>query len=115
MVASGAPAAGLAESGRCDPAPVVKPVKVVRREIKVSIIGADRPVGPKNVLDATPEGCFAYWKRWMDREIAYKPDLVVLPEGCVSYRGYGPDKKLKVVRRFGDRLLKLFQAYAREH
>ena len=60
MVASGAPAAGLAESGRCDPAPVVKPVKVVRREIKVSIIGADRPVGPKNVLDATPEGCFAY-------------------------------------------------------
>lgn len=101
--------------GRCDPAPVVKKVKVVRREIKVAIIGADRPHGPKDINEVTPERCFAYWKGWMDREIANKPDLVVLPEGCVSYLGYGPDKKLAVVRKFGDRLLRMFQSYAKEH
>ena len=113
VAAGGAGAAD--EVGRCDPVPVKKAVKTVRREIKVALIGADRPVGPKDMRDATPEGCFAYWKRWMDREIANKPDLVVLPEGCVSYRGYGPEKKRQVVRRFGDRLLKMFQSYAREH
>ena len=99
----------------CDPVPVRKPVKVVRREIKVSIIGADRPLGPADVSQATAEACFAYWKGWMDREIANRPDLVVLPEGVLSFRGYGDEKKLVVVRNCGDRLLKMFQAYAREH
>ena len=99
----------------CDPVPVKKPVKVVRREIKVSIIGADRPQGPADVSQATAENCFAYWKRWMDKEIANRPDLVVLPEGVLSYRGYGAEKKLVVVRNCGDRLLKLFQGYAKEH
>ena len=51
----------------------------------------------------------------MDKEIANKPDLVVLPEGVLSYRGYGPDKKRIVVQKCGDGLLKLFQAYAKEH
>ena len=99
----------------CDPTPVKKAVKVVRREIKVAIIGADRPMGPADVSQATAESCFAYWKGWMDREIANRPDLVVLPEGVLSYRGYGPDRKLVVVRNCGNRLLKLFQAYAKEH
>ena len=72
----------------CDPTPVKKAVKVVRREIKVAIIGADRPMGPADVSQATAESCFAYWKGWMDREIANRPDLVVLPEGVLSYRGY---------------------------
>ncbi len=99
----------------CDPKPVKKPVKVVRREVKVAIIGADRPKGPENVLHANAKNCFAYWKRWMDREIANKPDLVVLPEGVISYRGYDPDRKREVVQRCGDGLLKLFQSYAREH
>ncbi len=114
-VAAGFAAASDESVGRCNPTPVKKPVKVVRREIKVSIIGADRPTGPADIRDATPENCFAHWKRWMDREIANRPDLVVLPEGCASYAGYGPEKKLAVVRKFGDRLLKLFQAYAHEH
>jgi len=99
----------------CDPTPVKKPVKVVRREIKVANIGADRPLGPADVTQATAESCFAYWKGWMDREIANKPDLVVLPEGVLSFRGYGPEKKRIVVRNCGDKLLKLFQAYAKEH
>ena len=80
----------------CDPVPVKKPVKVVRREIKVSIIGADRPAGPADASQATAENCFAYWKRWMDKEIANRPDLVVLPEGVLSYKGYGPEKKLEM-------------------
>lgn len=100
---------------RCDPEVVRKPVTVCRREIKVAIIGADRPTGPADVAQATAETCFAYWKRWMDKEIANKPDLVVLPEGVLSFRGYGPEKKLTVVRNCGDRLLKKFQAYAKEH
>ena len=108
-------AAQGAEAPRCDPTPVKKPVKMVRREIKVAIIGAARIPGPADISKVTPEGCFAYWKRWMDREIANQPDLVVLPEGVVSYTGYGPEKKLQVVTKFGDRLLKLFQAYAKEH
>lgn len=33
----------------CDPVLVKKPVKIVRREIKVAIIGADRPTGPADV------------------------------------------------------------------
>ena len=104
-----------ADPPRCDPVPVKKTVKVVRREIKVAIIGAERPQGPADVSKATAEACFAYWKRWMDREIANRPDLVVLPEGVLSYRGYGPDKKLIVVRNCGDRLLRKFQDYAKEH
>ena len=99
----------------CDPKPVKKPVVSVRREIKVSIIGADRPQGPEDVSRVSAKSCFAYWKRWMDKEIANKPDLVVLPEGVLSYRGYGPDKKRIVVQKCGDGLLKLFQAYAKEH
>ena len=71
----------------CDPAPVKKSVKVMRREIKVAIIGADRPAGPADVSLATAENCFAYWKGWMDKEIANRPDLVVLPEGVLSYGG----------------------------
>lgn len=99
----------------CDPVPVKKPVKVVRREIKVAIIGANRIPGPADVSKATADYCFNYWKGWMDREIANKPDLVVLPEGVLSFLGYGPEKKLIVVRNCGDRLLKKFQAYAKEH
>ena len=99
----------------CNPTPVKKSVVAVRREIKVSIIGADRPQGPEDVRRVSAKSCFAYWKRWMDKEIANKPDLVVLPEGVLSYRGYGPDKKRIVVQKCGDGLLKLFQAYAKEH
>ena len=39
----------------CDPVAVKKPVKVVRREIKVSIIGANRPYGPSDISKATAE------------------------------------------------------------
>ena len=47
VVAGGAGAAD--EVGRCDPVPVKKAVKTVRREIKVALIGADRQIGRAHV------------------------------------------------------------------
>ena len=98
----------------CDPVPVKKPVKTVRREITVSIIGVARPPMPANRRPSL-DSCVAYWTRAMDREIANAPDLVVLPEGVDSWAGATPAEKLDWVRRRGDRLLKAFQAYARDH
>ena len=98
----------------CDPVPVKKSVKMVRREITVSIIGVARPPMPANRRPSL-DSCVAYWTRAMDREIANAPDLVVLPEGVDSWAGAKPAEKLDWVRRRGDRLLKAFQAYARAH
>ena len=64
----------------CDPVPVKKPVKVVRREIKVSIVGEARMNKPKD-LKWDVQKVIDYWYEAMDREIGEKPDLVVLPEG----------------------------------
>ena len=98
----------------CAPVPVKKPVKMVRREIAVSIIGVARPPMPANRRPSL-DSCVAYWTRAMDREIANAPDLVVLPEGVDSWAGATPAEKLDWVCRRGDRLLKAFQAYARDH
>jgi len=98
----------------CDPVPVKKPVTMVRREITVSIIGVARPPMPANRRPSL-DSCVAYWTRAMDREIANAPDLVVLPEDVDSWAGATPAEKLDWVRRRGDRLLKAFQAYARDH
>lgn len=97
----------------CDPTPVQKPVQVVRREIVVSIIGGERPSAPP--AQRTVANCFAHWKKLMDAEIYNKPDLVVLPEGVDSWHGMKDVDKRDWVKVRGDRLLKLFQAYAREH
>ena len=98
----------------CNPTPVKKPVKMVRREITVAIIGEDRPQMPAD-RRPTVEACASYWKRAMDREIANCPDLVVLPEGVDSWRGATTAEKLAWVQRRGDGLLKAFAAYARSH
>ena len=41
---------------------VAKPVKTVRREITVTIVGEERPAMPQN-RRPTVDACFAYWKR----------------------------------------------------
>lgn len=98
----------------CDPVPVKKSVKVVRREIAVSVIGLARPMLPKGRKPTVAE-CFRHWKYGMDKEIGNKPDLIVLPEGVDSWLGATPADKLDWVRRRGDLLLKEFQLYAKEH
>ena len=98
----------------CDPVPVKKAVKVVRREITVSIIGLARPAFPGGGKTSV-EACFRYWKAGMDKEICNKPDLIVLPEGVDSWKGANPADKFEWVRKRGDLLLKEFQKYAREH
>ncbi len=98
----------------CDPVPVKKPVKVVRREITVSVIGLARPALPKGRKPTVAE-CFRHWKSGMDKEIANKPDLIVLPEGVDSWLGATPADKFDWVRRRGDLLLKEFQRYAKEY
>ena len=50
----------------CNPQPVVKPVKVVRREIKVSIIGEERMFKPKD-LKWDVQAVIDYWYEAMDR------------------------------------------------
>ena len=64
----------------CNPQPVVKPVKVVRREIKVAIIGEERMFKPKDLKWNVQEVIY-YWYEAMDREIGNKPDLVLLDLG----------------------------------
>ena len=98
----------------CNPTPVKKPVKTVRREITVAIIGMDRPEMPAN-RRPTVAGCAAYWKSAMDREIANRPDLVVLPEGVDSWRGATAAERVDWVARRGDGLLNAFREYARQH
>lgn len=100
----------------CDPTPIRKDVRVVRREIVVSIIGEERPW----TLDdskRTLEGCWRYWKAAMDKEVVNRPDLVVLPE-CIDSdwagaTGAAKRRWIETVR--GDGLLTRFQAYAKEH
>ena len=76
----------------CNPQPVVKPVKVVRREIKVAIIGEERMFKPKD-LKWNVQEVIDYWYEAMDREIGNKPDLVVLPEGIDNWRDVTPAEK----------------------
>lgn len=98
----------------CDPVPVKKNVSAVRREITVSIIGAERPKLPPQ--GPSVEACLGYWMREMNREIVNKPDLVVLPECIDSWLG-ATRRQVRdwVVNVRGDAILKAFQAYAREH
>ena len=86
----------------CNPQPVVKPVKVVRREIKVSIIGEERMFKPKD-LKWDVQAVIDYWYEAMDREIGNKPDLVVLPEGIDNWRDATPAEKRDWKRVCGDR------------
>ena len=115
VAVSAAPAAtGNELPPPCDPVVVKKPVKMVRREITVSVIGLARPQRPAGKMP-TVEACFSHWKRGMDKEIANRPDLIVLPEGVDSWVGMKAADKLEWVKRRGDLLLKEFQRYAREH
>ena len=98
----------------CNPQPVVKPVKVVRREIKVSIIGEERMFKPKD-LKWDVQAVIDYWYEAMDREIGNKPDLVVLPEGIDNWRDATPAEKRDWKRVCGDRLFKAMQSYAKKH
>jgi len=93
---------------------VAKPVKIVRREIIVTIVGEERPVMPRD-RRPTVEGCFSYWKKSMDRELPNRPDLMVLPEGVDSWNGMTPTEKIEWCRRRGDGLFAMFAAYAKEH
>ena len=110
---SGAPQGG-ASPEPCEVKAVVKPVKTVRREITVTIVGEERPAMPQN-RRPTVDACFAYWKRSMDRELPNRPDLMVLPEGVDSWRGMSSQEKLEWCNRRGRELIDRFVAYAREH
>ncbi len=98
----------------CDPVPVKKPVKVVRREVTVAVIGLERPLFPGRDKTSVA-ACFRHWKAGMDKEAGNRPDLFVLPEGVDSWKGAKPADKLDWVQKRGDLLLKEFQAYAKEH
>lgn len=98
----------------CDPVPVKKPVKVVRREIKVSIVGEARMNKPKD-LKWDVQKVIDYWYEAMDREIGEKPDLVVLPEGIDNWNDVTPAEKRDWVRHRGDLVFRAMQAYAKRH
>ena len=98
----------------CNPQPVVKPVKVVRREIKVAIIGEERMFKPKD-LKWNVQEVIDYWYEAMDREIGNKPDLVVLPEGIDNWRDVTPAEKREWEKVRGDRIFRAMQDYAKKH
>ena len=98
----------------CNPQPVVKPVKVVRREIKVAIIGEERMFKPKD-LKWNVQEVIDYWYEAMDREIGNKPDLVVLPECCDTVPTKSQAEKAAWIRLRGDAVLDAVRKYAAAH
>lgn len=98
----------------CDPQPVQKAVKALRREITVSIIGEGRMNKPKD-LKWDLQAVVDYWYEAMDREIGNKPDLVVLPEGIDNWNDVTPAEKRQWVEYRGDGIYRAMCAYAKRH
>ena len=101
------------DAAPCAPQIVHKRVKVVPREVKVSLIGENLARRPKEGLSVS--AMIDYWTRAMDREIGTRPDLVVLPEICDIWLGLSPQEKPVWLEQRGDSVLKAFQAYAAAH
>ena len=81
-----------AEAATLIPKPVVKPVKVVRRPIKVAIVAEEMPRHPGPDCKDDVQAMIDFWTAEMDREAGNRPDLIALPEiadcwersGCVN-------------------------------
>ena len=100
------------------PKPVVKPVKIVRRPIKVAIVAEEMPRHPGPDCKDDVQAMIDFWTAEMDREAVNRPDLIALPEiadcwersGCVNAQFMSG-----FYARRGDRVLKAFAAYAKKH
>ncbi len=99
---------------RLFPKIVKKPVKVVRRPIRVAIIGEGRMNKPKGLKWDIQE-VVDYWTSAMDGEMPNRPDLLVLPEGIDHWNNISPGEKAAWMAFRGDKLMKAMQAYAKRH
>ena len=110
-------AVGLAAcAAECNPEIVRKDVKVVRREIVVSVIG--EPLAPISLAKGAKDRVqvmIDYWTAAMDKEIGARPDLVVLPEISDTWTGCSHADRLVWLRERGDRILNAWKAYAARH
>ena len=100
------------------PKPVVKPVEVVRRPVKVSIVAEEMPRHPGPDCRDDVQAMIDYWTEAMDREAVNRPDLIALPEiaDCWERSGYVTTRFIsEYYERRGDRVLKAFSAYAKKH
>ncbi len=89
-------------------------VKIERRRIVVSVIGADLPhLAPGE--KPTAELAIAHWDREMSSEWPNHPDLVVLPEVCDTFWGMTAEAKLAYLKERGDKVLDFFRKCAKIH
>lgn len=90
-----------------------KPVEIRRREITVSVIGADLPMLPASGPDT--DTMIRYWLETMDKELLAGPDLIVLPEISDCWKNLPPDRKQEWLDMRGGKILEAYQDYARKH
>ena len=108
----------LLAAGLLLPEPVTKPVQVVRRPVKVSIVAEEMPTHPGPDCPDDVRAMIDYWTGAMDKEVANGPDVIVLPEICDCWKRGGTVTSAFLTdwyMRRGDRILKAFSAYARQH
>ncbi len=97
-----------------EPVVVEKNVDVVRRTVRVSVLGFPMlgRVPPKKF---STDKMIEYLKSKMDVVIADKPDLIVLPEHADDYAWLPVEQKFQWLNQRGETIYKFMREYAKKH
>ena len=97
-----------------EPVVVKKNVDVVKRQIRVAVLGFPMlsRVPPKNF---STDKMIAYLKSKMDVVVADKPDIIVTPEHADNYAWLPLDQKLQWMNQRGETIYNFMRDYAKKH